>query len=96
VWLSGAALVTSGWFDEAGFAGRFDGRTVRFLIGSSEEFSFAEILPGGTTLSYDGETTGTPDERGIVTTFNGTVWLNAKGAVIARCNAADHRLEFTR
>jgi hypothetical protein len=35
VWLSGAPLVTSGWFDEAGFVGRFDGRTVRFHVRSS-------------------------------------------------------------
>jgi hypothetical protein len=96
VWLSGAPLVISGWFDEAGFAGRFDGRTVRFHIGSSEEFSFVESLPGGTTMSYDGEATGTPGERGIVTTFNGTVTLETRAAVVASCKAADHRLEFTR
>jgi hypothetical protein len=97
VWLSGAPLVTSGWFDEAGFVGRFDGRTVRFHISSrSEEFSFAESLPGGMTMSYDGEATGTPSERGIVTAFNGTVTLETRAAVVASCKAADHRLEFTR
>ena len=94
--LSGAYFESYGWFDEAGFAGRFDGRTVRFHIGSSEEFSFIEILPGGMTLSYDGEATGTPGERGIVTAFNGTVTLKAGATVMASCPAQDHRLEFTR
>ena len=94
--LSGAYFESYGWFDEAGFAGRFDGRTVRFHIGSSEEFSFIEILPGGMTLSYDGEATGTPDERGIVAAFNGTVTLKAGATVMASCPAQDHRLEFTR
>ena len=95
-WLSGSAFVTSGWFDEPGFAGRFDGTSVRFHIGSSEEFSFTESLPGGMTLSYDGEATGTPGERGIATVFNGTVTLKAGTTVVASCTAADHRLEFTR
>jgi hypothetical protein len=47
-------------------------------------------------MSYDGEATGTPGERGIVTAFNGTVTLGTKARVVASCNAADHRLEFTR
>jgi hypothetical protein len=93
--LSGAEFVS---FGEAGFTGRRDGSSVRFEISSdfSADYQFIEQLDGNRELAFSGIATGLIGDT-FVTVFSGQVVVRQRtGTVLAQCDAADHRLEFTR
>jgi hypothetical protein len=96
VTLSGVEFVAWG---EAGFTGRRDGSRVQFDITSDfgPDYTFVELLDASRELAFDGIATGEIGET-FVTVFSGSVTVrNRIGSVtIARCEAGDHRLEFTR
>jgi hypothetical protein len=93
--LSGAEFVS---FGEAGFTGRRDGSSVRFEISSdfSADYQFIEQLDGNRELAFSGIATGLIGDT-FATVFSGQVVVRQRtGTVLAQCDAADHRLEFTR
>lgn len=93
--LSGAEFVVWG---EAGFTGRRDGARLQFDITSdySFDYQFIEWLDANRELTFNGTATGEVGQT-FVTEFNGTVVVRQRGgSALARCDAADHRLEFTR
>ena len=93
--LSGAEFVVWG---EPGFVGRREGSTLRFEISSdySSEYQFIEWLDANRELAVSGTATAAMAET-FVATFSGSVVVRRpSGATLARCEAGDHRLEFTR
>jgi hypothetical protein len=84
----------------AGFTGRREGNTVTFDITSdyTTPCQFIEAIGvRDRELAFSGIAIGRIEDR-IDTTFNGEVVLRtwAGQSPIARCQASDHRLEFTR
>lgn len=95
VTLSGTEFVVWG---EAGFTGRRDGSALRFDITDDyvSEYQFIEWLDGSRELALSGTATAAVGET-FTALFNGAVVVRWRsGATVARCEAADHRLEFTR
>jgi hypothetical protein len=94
--LSGVEFVAWG---EAGFTGRRDGLRVQFDITSDfgPEYTFVELLDASRELAFDGIATGEIGET-FVTVFSGSVTVRNRigNVTVARCEAGDHRLEFSR
>lgn len=95
--LNGAGFVFDQWFGKAGFTGMVDRDLVTFEISGDPQsaFTFAEVFDG-LTMSYSGTAAGTIGSAGMTAPFAGDVVLVSGPAVLARCSAADHRLEFRR
>jgi hypothetical protein len=86
------------WGD-AGFVGRRDGSRLHFDITDdfSNDYPFVELLDPGRELAYSGTATGEVVGDTFVVTFSGSITVRQRsGATLARCEAANHRLEFTR
>jgi hypothetical protein len=83
----------------AGFVGTRDGSRLRFDITADygREYHFIELLDPGRELEYTGTATGEAGDT-FVLTFSGNVTVRPRPGTttLARCEAADHRLEFTR
>jgi hypothetical protein len=82
-----------------GFTGTRDGSRLQFTITHDymADYHFIELLDPGRELTLSGTATGVADDT-FVTSFSGTVVVRPRsgGAVLAQCQAGDHRLEFTR
>jgi hypothetical protein len=98
VTLGGADLVVSDpWSGVRGFRGEANADSVIFSISGNPDdwYAFVERVQGQ-TLAYDGVATAAIGSEAVVAQFEGSVTLRSADSTVARCSAADHRLEFRR
>lgn len=98
VTLAGGAFVV--WGNQPGFVGTRDGSTVRFTIDTNwdGDYGLVELIDSTNELYYAGSASATIDNRIIDGSFNGKLTYQNRftRAILGQCDAADHRIVFTR
>ncbi len=82
-----------------GFNGSRDGDAYSFvMLGGLGDDLVGELIPGGKEVDYEGTAAATRTDNTITGTFSGVIDVieSASGAVVASCNAKDHKMEFKR